>query len=64
MQGKVKWFDKTKGFGFITTGTKDIFVHYKSIISRGFASLEENQEVTFDVETTQKGDQATNVQAM
>jgi len=61
--GIVKWFDETKGFGFITPadGGKDVFVHFRSIASEGFRSLAEGQEVEFTVEQGQKGPQAANV---
>jgi CspA family cold shock protein len=61
-KGKVKWFDRRKGFGFIEAedGT-DVFVHYSEIKSDGFRSLEENQEVEFEIKKGPKGDQATNV---
>ncbi|QBG34968.1 transcription antiterminator/RNA stability regulator CspE [Litorilituus sediminis] len=61
--GIVKWFDETKGFGFITPtdGTKDVFVHFRSIASEGYKSLTEGQQVEFTVEQGQKGPQAANV---
>jgi CspA family cold shock protein len=60
--GKVKWFNDTKGFGFIETenGT-DVFVHQSSIQSSGFRTLTEGQKVEFDVITGPKGQQASNV---
>jgi len=63
--GTVKWFNESKGFGFIapTDGSKDVFVHYSSIANSGFRTLAEGQQVTFDVEDGPKGPQATNVQA-
>lgn len=61
-RGKVKWFNNQKGFGFITTdaGT-DVFVHYSAIAQEGYKTLEEGQEVEFEVEKGPKGEQATNV---
>ncbi|QDP01913.1 cold-shock protein [Thalassotalea sp. PS06] len=61
--GTVKWFNETKGFGFITPtdGSKDVFVHFRSIVSDGFKSLAEGQQVEFVVEQGQKGPQAANV---
>ncbi|MFV1996852.1 MAG: cold-shock protein [Acidiferrobacterales bacterium] len=63
--GTVKWFNESKGFGFISPadGSKDVFVHFSAISSEGFRTLAEGQEVTFDVEDGPKGPQATNVQA-
>lgn len=61
-KGKVKWFNNQKGFGFITTesGT-DVFVHFSAIQGEGYKSLEEGNEVEFEVEKGPKGEQATNV---
>jgi len=61
--GNVKWFNESKGFGFITPddGSKDVFVHFSAIASDGFRTLAEGQQVTFDVEDGPKGPQATNV---
>ncbi len=61
-QGTVKWFNDSKGYGFITSddGT-DIFVHHTSIQGTGFKSLAEGQKVTFDVEQGPKGPKAVNV---
>ncbi len=63
--GTVKWFNESKGFGFITPedGSKDVFVHYSVIANSGFRTLTEGQAVTFNVENGPKGPQATNVQA-
>jgi CspA family cold shock protein len=63
--GTVKWFNESKGFGFITPedGSKDVFVHYSAIATEGFRTLAEGQQVTFNVENGPKGPQATNVQA-
>ena len=61
-KGTVKWFNESKGFGFITKEDgEDIFVHHTSIVGNGFKSLSEGQSVEFDVEKTPKGLRATNV---
>lgn len=61
-RGKVKWFNATKGYGFITQeGGKDIFVHHTKIQEKGYRSLDEGQDVEFDVESGDKGPQAVNV---
>lgn len=62
--GTVKWFNESKGFGFITPedGSKDVFVHFSAIKGSGFRSLAEGQKVQFDVEQGQKGPSAVNVQ--
>ncbi len=62
MQGKVKWFNAEKGFGFIESeeGT-DVFVHYSAITMDGYKTLEEGAEVEFDVVEGAKGAQATDV---
>jgi len=64
-QGKVKWFSPTKGYGFIERidGT-DIFVHFSNIVADGFKTLNENQEVEFGIENTEKGMQAIEVMAI
>ncbi len=60
--GSVKWFNSTKGFGFIELeGEKDVFVHYSEINSSGYRSLEEGQQVEFTVVDGQKGPHAQNV---
>ncbi|MEK6715781.1 MAG: cold shock domain-containing protein [Candidatus Omnitrophota bacterium] len=61
-RGKVKWFSNQKGYGFITTESgADVFVHHSAIQGEGYKSLEEGQEVEFEIEKGQKGDQATKV---
>jgi len=62
-QGRVKWFNDQKGFGFITVSDeeKDVFVHYTAISGSGFKSLQENQLVEFDIQQGPKGPQAVNV---
>jgi CspA family cold shock protein len=60
--GTVKWFNETKGFGFITTEDGgDVFVHYTSIQGNGFRTLAEGDRVSFDVEQGPKGPKAVNV---
>lgn len=60
--GIVKWFDNSKGYGFIQRdGGGDVFVHYSNILGVGFRSLYEGQRVEFDVEEGLKGPQAQNV---
>lgn len=60
--GKVKWFNAEKGYGFITSDDgKDVFVHFSAIQSDGYKSLEEGQEVTFDITESDRGPQAANV---
>lgn len=63
MQGKVKWFNAEKGFGFIekNDGGGDVFVHFSAIQSEGFKTLEEGQTVEFDVVDGTRGPQAANV---
>jgi cold shock protein len=63
LKGKVKWFNATKGFGFITgEDGRDIFVHYSQIKKEGYKTLEEGQEVTYEITDGAKGPQASNVQ--
>ena len=64
-EGKVKWFNEKKGFGFIEQdGGQDLFVHYSAITGEGFKTLTEGQAVSFEVEETSKGPKAKNVQAI
>ncbi|MBO2536330.1 MULTISPECIES: cold-shock protein [Rummeliibacillus] len=61
-QGKVKWFNSEKGFGFIEVpGENDVFVHFSAIQGDGFKTLEEGQSVEFGIEEGTRGPQATNV---
>jgi len=62
--GTVKWFDDSKGFGFVTPedGSKDVFVHHTAIQGTGFKTLTEGQQVQFEVEQGPKGPSAVNVQ--
>jgi len=61
-QGKVKWFNQQKGFGFITTNAgQDVFVHFSAIVGEGFKALEDGQDVEFEVVDGPRGPQATNV---
>ena len=63
MTGTVKWFNAEKGFGFITgEDGNDVFVHFSQINVDGFKTLEEGQNVTFDVVDGEKGPQAENVE--
>ncbi|MBM5571246.1 MULTISPECIES: cold-shock protein [Deefgea] len=63
-QGTVKWFNDSKGFGFITPdeGGEDLFAHFSQINTPGFKTLAEGQKVSFDVTTGPKGKQASNIQ--
>ena len=61
-RGKVKWFNNQKGYGFITPENgKDVFVHHSVIQGEGYKSLEEGQEVEFEIQNGPKGEQAVNV---
>ena len=62
-KGTAKWFNGTKGYGFITNAEtgEDVFVHFTGIVADGFKTLEEGQSVTFDVTEGNRGPQATNV---
>ena len=62
--GTVKWFNESKGFGFISPddGGKDVFVHFSAITADGFRTLAEGQQVSYEVEDGPKGPQASNVQ--
>ncbi len=63
--GRVKWFNEKKGYGFITKDDgEDVFVHYSEIEMEGFKTLSENQEVTFELKEGPRGLQATNVRAL
>lgn len=64
--GTVKWFNESKGFGFISPddGGDDLFAHFSAIQARGFKTLRENQKVSFDVTTGPKGKQATNIRTI
>jgi CspA family cold shock protein len=62
MKGTVKWFNDAKGYGFITqSGGDDVFVHFSAIVSDGFRTLAEGDEVEFDLEQTDLGLQAAKV---
>lgn len=65
-KGTVKWFNNSKGYGFITPedGEKDVFVHHSSIQGEGYKSLDEGQSVEFEVQQGQKGPEAINVVAL
>ncbi len=65
MQGKVKWFNAEKGFGFIEgEDGKDVFVHFSSIVMDGYKKLEEGADVSFDVVEGAKGPQAVDVKPL
>jgi len=62
MRGRVKWFNAEKGFGFIEReGGKDVFVHFSAIQMEGFKTLDEGQEVEFEIVEGERGPQAANV---
>lgn len=63
VRGTVKWFNESKGFGFIESEGKDYFVHYSSIVSDGFKTLSDGAEVLFKITEGQKGPQAEEVEA-
>ncbi len=64
-EGKVKWFNEQKGYGFISRDDgDDVFVHFSEIVSDGFKTLTENQEVTFEVKEGPRGLQASNVKTL
>jgi cold shock protein len=64
-EGKVKWFNEKKGFGFIETNEgQDVFVHFSAIQDSGFKTLREGQSVSFDIEKGPKGPSAVNVKAL
>ena len=64
-EGKVKWFNERKGFGFIETDEgSDVFVHFSAIQDSGFKTLQEGQRVSFEIQQGQKGPAASNVKAL
>jgi cold shock protein len=66
LKGRVKWFNESKGFGFITPedGSKDVFVHFSAISDDGFRTLAEGQYVSFDIVDGAKGPSASNVKSI
>ena len=64
--GTVKWFNDSKGFGFITPddGGDDLFAHFSAIVDTGYKSLKEGQRVTFNIGTNPKGEYATNIETL
>ena len=64
-EGKVKWFNESKGFGFIELdGNDDVFVHYSAIQGQGFRTLQEGAAVRFEIEQSDKGTRAANVEVL
>ena len=64
-QGTVKWFNESKGYGFITADEgKDVFVHYSAILGDGFKTFAEGQKVSFEIVNGEKGPQAANVEKL
>ncbi len=64
-EGRVKWFNEKKGYGFISRDDgEDVFVHYSEIVTDGFKTLTEDQEVSFEIKDGPKGLQATNVKPL
>jgi len=62
LSGTVKWFNNTKGYGFISQGSgADVFVHYSAIADKGFRTLREGEKVEFDIKAGSRGPQAENV---
>ena len=66
IKGNVKWFNESKGFGFITPedGSKDVFVHFSAIASSGFKTLAEGQKVEFSIQDSPRGPSAAEVVAL
>ena len=64
-KGKVKWFNNQKGYGFISRDEgEDVFVHHSAILADGYKTLQEGQDVEFEIESGPKGDHAKNVVAV
>ncbi|MGC1401365.1 MAG: cold-shock protein [Thermodesulfobacteriota bacterium] len=65
-EGRVKWFNENKGYGFIEVDDqdKDVFIHHSAISMQGFRTLQEGQRVSFDIEQGKKGPAAVNVKAL